>query len=74
MPHQPVPAPARQLSRQSCGQGNIPTSGDTGVHAIDDVVLQSSGPGSESFRGYMEQSDVYRVIAEALALGARQTQ
>lgn len=55
-------------------QGNIPTSGDTGVHAIDDVVLQSSGPGSENFRGYMEQSDVYRVIAEALALGARQTQ
>jgi alkaline phosphatase len=55
-------------------QGNIPASGDTGVHAIDDVVLQSSGPGSENFRGYMEQSDVYRVIAEALALGARQTQ
>ena len=55
-------------------QGNIPASGDTGVHAVDDVVLQSSGPGSENFRGYMEQSDVYRVIAEALALGARQTQ
>lgn len=55
-------------------QGNIPTSGDTGVHAIDDVVLQASGPGSENFRGYMEQSDVYRVIAEALALGAKQTQ
>lgn len=55
-------------------QGNIPTSGDTGVHAIDDVVLQATGPGSENFRGYMEQSDVYRVIAEALALGAKQTQ
>ena len=55
-------------------QGNIPTSGDTGVHAIDDVVLQATGPGSERFRGYMEQSDVYRVIAEALALGAKQTQ
>ena len=53
-------------------QGNIPTSGDTGVHAVDDVVLQSSGPGSENFKGYMEQSDVYRVIAEALALGASQ--
>lgn len=55
-------------------QGNIPTSGDTGVHSIDDVVLQATGPGSEKFKGYMEQSDVYRVIAEALALGARQTQ
>ncbi|PWJ86629.1 alkaline phosphatase [Pseudaminobacter salicylatoxidans] len=55
-------------------QGNIPTSGDTGVHAVDDVVLQASGPGAEKFKGYMEQSDVYRVIAEALALGAKQTQ
>lgn len=55
-------------------QGNIPTSGDTGVHAIDDVVLQATGPGSEGFKGYLEQSDVYRVIAEALALGVQQTQ
>lgn len=55
-------------------QGNIPTNGDTGVHAIDDVMLQATGPGAENFRGYMEQSDVYRVIAEALALGAKQTQ
>lgn len=55
-------------------QGNIPTNGDTGVHAVDDVMLQASGPGAENFRGYMEQSDVYRVIAGALALGAKQTQ
>ena len=55
-------------------EGNIPTNGDTGVHAVDDVMLQASGPGADKFRGYMEQSDVYRVIAEALALGAKQTQ
>lgn len=55
-------------------QGNIPRDGDTGVHAVDDVVLQATGPGSEAFRGYMEQSDVYRVLADVLALGARQTQ
>jgi len=54
-------------------QGNIPASGDSGVHAVDDVVLQASGPGAERFKGYMEQSDVYRVIAEALALGVRHT-
>jgi alkaline phosphatase len=53
-------------------QGNIPREGDTGVHAVDDVVLQSTGPGSEGFKGYMEQSDVYRVLADALALGAKQ--
>ena len=51
-------------------QGNIPKDGDTGVHAVDDVVLQAAGPGAEGFRGYMEQSDVYRVLAEAFALGA----
>ncbi|WP_065375834.1 alkaline phosphatase [Ensifer adhaerens] len=50
-------------------QGNIPKDGDTGVHAVDDVVLQAAGPGSEGFRGYMEQSDVYRVLADAFALG-----
>lgn len=50
-------------------QGNIPKSGDSGVHAVDDVVLQSTGPGSEGFKGYMEQSDVYRVLADTFALG-----
>jgi len=54
-------------------QGNIPKEGDSGVHAVDDVVLQSTGPGSEDFKGYMEQSDVYRVLADTMALGAKQT-
>lgn len=52
-------------------QGNIPLSGDTGVHTVDDVVLQATGPGSERLKGYMEQSDVYRVLAEVLALGTK---
>ena len=51
-------------------QGNIPKEGDSGVHAVDDIVLQAIGPGSEGFRGYMEQSDVYRVLVDAFALGA----
>ncbi|RWX80977.1 alkaline phosphatase [Neorhizobium lilium] len=53
-------------------QGNIPKSGDSGVHAVDDVVLQSVGPGSDGFRGYMEQSDVYKVLADTFALGVKQ--
>jgi alkaline phosphatase len=53
--------------------GIIPKSSDSGVHSVDDVVLQAAGPGSEGFRGYMEQSDVYRVLAEAFALGSKQT-
>ncbi|HMQ94291.1 MAG TPA: alkaline phosphatase [Amaricoccus sp.] len=48
--------------------GNIPVSMNAGTHSVDDEVLQASGPGAENFRGYMENSDVYRVIAEALAL------
>ncbi|MGA1832556.1 alkaline phosphatase [Rhizobium wenxiniae] len=53
--------------------GIIPKSADSGVHAVDDVVLQAEGPGAEGFRGYMEQSDVYKALAEAFALGAKQT-
>lgn len=49
--------------------GNIPRSEDTGVHAVDDVVLQAQGPGSERLRGYMENSDVFFVLADALSLG-----
>ncbi|WP_102961442.1 alkaline phosphatase [Mangrovicella endophytica] len=49
-------------------QGNIPREGDSGVHSADDVVLQASGPGAEEFKGYMEESDVYRVLADALSL------
>jgi len=48
--------------------GNIPADNNAGTHSIDDEVLQASGPGAENFRGYMENSDVYRVIADALAL------
>lgn len=54
--------------------GNLPRGDDTGVHAVDDVVLQSTGPGSEGFKGYMEQSDVYRVLADAFALGSNDKQ
>lgn len=54
--------------------GNLPRGDDSGVHAVDDVVLQSTGPGSEGFKGYMEQSDVYRVLADAFALGSNDKQ
>lgn len=54
-------------------QGNLPKGAATGAHTVDDVVLQATGPGSEGFKGYMEQSDVYKVLADALALGVKQT-
>lgn len=52
--------------------GNLPKDGDSGVHAVDDIVLQAQGPGSEAFKGYMEESDVYRVLADVFALGKQQ--
>jgi alkaline phosphatase len=48
--------------------GNLPRSADSAVHAVDDVVLQATGPGAEGFKGYMEESDVYKVLVDAFAL------
>lgn len=50
-------------------QGNIPRNNDSTAHAVDDIVLQATGPGAEGFKGYMEESDVYRVLADTFALG-----
>ncbi|HWL57773.1 MAG TPA: alkaline phosphatase [Paracoccus sp. (in: a-proteobacteria)] len=52
--------------------GNLPKSSDTAVHTVDDVVLQATGPGAEAFKGYMEQSDVYKILVDAFALGTVQ--
>ncbi|CAM3298613.1 alkaline phosphatase [Paracoccus aminovorans] len=52
--------------------GNLPRENDTAVHAVDDIVLQAAGPGAEAFKGYMEQSDVYKVLADTFALGTVQ--
>ena len=52
--------------------GNLPKDSDTAVHAVDDVVLQATGPGAEAFKGYMEQSDVYKILVDAFALGTVQ--
>ncbi|MGV8939416.1 MAG: alkaline phosphatase [Allorhizobium sp.] len=53
--------------------GNLPKSESTGQHTVDDVVLQAAGPGADGFKGYMEESDVYRVLVDAFALGTKQT-
>lgn len=48
--------------------GILPKSESTGVHAIDDIVIQAQGPGSEAIRGYMENSDIFKVIVDSLAI------
>ena len=50
--------------------GNLPFNVNTGVHAADDVVLTAMGPGSEMFRGHLENTRVFRVMATALGLRA----
>lgn len=52
--------------------GNLPNTGpraaNQGIHSGDDVILTAMGPGAEKVRGQMENTDVFRVIAEALTL------
>ena len=51
--------------------GNLPRDAADGVHAADDGVITATGPGSELFHGFMENTEVFRVMATALALGAK---
>ncbi|MBR3193986.1 alkaline phosphatase, partial [Bosea sp. (in: a-proteobacteria)] len=52
-------------------QGNLPFDANSGVHAGDDVLLTAMGPGAERFRGHKPNVFVFRVMAEALALGGK---
>ena len=53
-------------------EGNLPNKGpraaNQGVHSGDDVILTAMGPGAERVRGQMENTDLFRIIADALAL------
>lgn len=51
----------------------LPTLGrdaSQGVHAADDVILTAQGPGAELFRGRIDNTRVFRVMATALGFGA----
>ena len=37
------------------------------------MILTATGPGSERVRGQMDNTEVFRVMAEALGLGHRDT-
>jgi alkaline phosphatase len=50
--------------------GNLPAMTNADVHSGEDVVLTASGPGSDRVRGQMDNTEVFRVIAEALGLGS----
>jgi alkaline phosphatase len=50
--------------------GNLPAIINADVHSGEDVVLTASGPGSERVRGQMDNTEVFRVMVEALGLGS----
>ena len=50
-------------------EGNLPHTADSGVHSADDALLRATGPGSERFHGFVDNTFVFRVMAESLGLG-----
>lgn len=52
--------------------GILPKSESNGVHAIDDIVIQAQGSGSEAIKGYMENSDIFKVIVDSFAINGKE--
>jgi alkaline phosphatase len=75
-PTQPAKTPeeGNVANEKLCGPGatrltgNLPMLIAGGVHAADDVILTANGPGSEQFRGHIENTRVFRALATALGL------
>ncbi|MBU3577999.1 alkaline phosphatase [Polynucleobacter sp. UK-Kesae-W10] len=51
--------------------GNLPVHQDSGVHTADDAVLNAQGPGSEKFKGFMDNTEVFKIMVESLGLGSK---
>ncbi len=49
--------------------GNLPRDAEQGVHAVDDALLRATGPGSDRLHGFIDNTMVFRAMAEALGLG-----
>jgi alkaline phosphatase len=48
--------------------GNLPKYMNSSVHSGEDVILTATGPGSERVHGQLDNTEVFRVMAEALGL------
>jgi len=64
-----VANPAEKNQRAVLVEGNLPKSAEGGVHTMDDVVLDALGPGSDRVHGFLDNTEVFRVMPEALGLG-----
>jgi alkaline phosphatase len=52
--------------------GNLSAMIGASVHSGEDVILTAAGPGSERVHGSMDNTEVFRVMADALGLAAGQ--
>lgn len=52
---------------------NTPKDDPQEVHAADDILLNAGGPGSEYFRGNMDNTEVFFGILRALGIDGNQT-
>lgn len=50
-------------------EGSLPRNESQGVHTVDDLVVTARGPRSEEIKGFMNSTEIFRVMAEAMALG-----
>jgi alkaline phosphatase len=50
--------------------GNLPAMMGASVHSGEDVIMTGTGPGSERIHGSMDNTDVFRIMADALGLAA----
>ncbi|MEH2494355.1 alkaline phosphatase [Bradyrhizobium sp. AZCC 1678] len=50
--------------------GNLPAMMGASVHSGEDVILTATGPGSDRVHGSMDNTDVFRIMADALGLAA----
>jgi alkaline phosphatase len=51
--------------------GNLPAMMNASVHSGEDVILTATGPGSARVHGAMDNTEVFRVIADALGLAEK---
>jgi len=62
---------AAELPALAAKPGSLSALMTSSVHSGEDVILTATGPGSERVRGSMDNTDVFRVIADALGLAEK---
>ena len=52
--------------------GNLPKGANSDVHSAEDSLLNAYGPGSDMVKGFMDNTDVFKVMVNALGLARTQ--